>query len=224
MRSGAAWSGYSYRYGLDQRTAEVRFDLAFATGAAPPTHLTTIRLVVVGDGQAFEAALPSLLAEVDCLLVGILRYGSTTEFVLQVEDVAGFAEREAALTAEAGALHVHRSAGWDYFDDRVCPREHDWQRITDRETAEALVAAGADPLAHHVLEHAVVGGPDELRRLADDLTSAGFPPPTLDGRRLVVRRTQPLDPREISEVSVMLGAQCRLRGLVYDGWRLARGA
>ena len=46
MIVGRSWSSYSYAYGEDLRRAEVRFDVALATGATPSTHRACVRLVV----------------------------------------------------------------------------------------------------------------------------------------------------------------------------------
>jgi hypothetical protein len=221
-RTGRPWSFYHYVYG-EGRRAEVRFDLGYAAGATPRTHRHAAQVVVRGAEpdavDAWAEGLPERLADVDCLLVGVVRYADATELLLQVEDRAAFARAEPRLGAP-GALTIAWSAGWDCFTDRYCPREADWQRISDREAVERLVAGGHPPEAEVGVEHRVVGDPAGLEGLAAELVPAGFEPAAVTDRLLRVVRRQRLD--AVSDGSVPLAARCRRLGLVYDGWSLVR--
>ena len=141
MKRRSDWNYYSYRYGEGQE-ATVHFDVQAAL-VAPSSHVHCVRVVVPDGTGTFETALMELLAEVDGLLVGIMHYGGQTEFVLQVEHHHAVVPHEGSLIERGAALQ--HCPGWDYFDDRVCPTDLDWRRITDREAIDRLVRSGVSP-------------------------------------------------------------------------------
>jgi regulator of RNase E activity RraB len=233
MDRGRDWNEYHYTFGEPDpaggpgRRATVRFDVALATGFAPPTHQLCARLLLEPITpelplDAFEAGLDALLAPVDCLLVGVLTYGATRELVFQVEDDGAFREREPALIAAAPApARVLRVDGWAFFNDRVCPTEDDWRGIMDREAVDRCLAEGADPEVAHDVEHCFYGADEALSRLAADLASVGIAAVKADPRRLTVAHRQALDVEGINEVTRVLLRMSRMHGVGYDGWRLA---
>lgn len=220
MRRDADWNHYTYRYaaGEETRDAHVRFDVGCALAPCPETHQTTARVRVRGPAADLEAQLPELLADIDCWLVGVLRYAGVTAFVFQVEDEGGFAAAEPALVAAApGPVAIERSPGWSFFEDRVCPSETDWQRIQDREQLERLEAAGVDLHAEIEVLHGFYGGARALEALHEALLAEDFRRHAQEARRLEVLRTHRL--ADVSSVSVALARFARTRGVAYDGWR-----
>lgn len=218
MRRDADWNHYDYRYeppeGTGPRTATVRFDVGCAVMPTPDHHGTTLR-VVVGEGDA--AALDEVLWQVSdaAWWVGEERFAGQYVAVLQVEDADGV---EAELERLRGELRLRclRSAGWDYFADRVCPSEHAWRRITDREQLERL--GGIDLQAPRTVSHAFYGGASGLARLQERLVTEGFTGALEGGDRLVVTREHA--PASVSEVSVPLMRLAAQYGCAYDGWSL----
>lgn len=219
MRVGSDWNHYAYTYGEGQR-AEVRFDLELALLPAPATHQRCVRICLHGPVADFEPRLAEVLEGVDCWLVGVLQYAGVTAFVLQVEDAVAFDARRPAVEAVAPApLALEHSHGWGFFDDRVCPSEADWRRITDREQVERLQRTGVDVRAEGPVTHAFYGSAGGLRRIAERLALEDFETLSLSGDRLVVRGVHSL--AEVSSRTVPLARLARSAGAAYDGWRVS---
>ncbi len=227
MQLGRDWNFYSYQYGDSrENTATVRFDVERAVMPCPDTHLVCRRLLLRDaaepDLAAFEADLPNLLADIDCMLVGVLRYPQTEELVFQIEDIDGFTARHEQLIAKAPAdIEFFDTAGWDFFVDRVTPNLADWQRIDDRESIARLVAQGIDPELQHDLHHAFLGSAEELDKILHGLQSNGFHPVDSEDGRLILKRKVRLTLPEVSRVSIALKRFSRSQGVVYDGWKLS---
>ncbi|MBT3218956.1 MAG: hypothetical protein HN348_07675 [Proteobacteria bacterium] len=216
MKRRSDWNFYSYSYGEGQE-ATVHFDLQAAL-FTPETHAWCVRVVVENQTGSFETTLMDELADVDGLLVGILEYSQQQEFVLQLEDKAQFTPHEGTLV-ELGAS-LEQIDGWGYFDDRVCPTEFDWRRITDREAIECLVRDGLDPTEPIELEHYFVGDAATLEEIRHQLDPLGFIEVAVDDSRLALKYKQPLS--EVSDVTPSLLNMCRKMGIVYDGWAQIR--
>jgi hypothetical protein len=110
---------------------------------------------------------------------------------------------------------VHQSAGWDYFNERVCPGARDWQRIWDREAVSRLVSAGADPDAPFELWHTLLASAAGIETLWNVLEPEGFIRLAHD-HNLVVAYSQPLS--DLSRVTSALYGLCARVGAAYDGW------
>jgi hypothetical protein len=216
MRRDDDWNHYTYRYdpGDGQpRTAHVRFDVGCALAPTPGSHSTTLRLAVPEEqAEALVAALPALPDA--AWWVGEERFAGRFVAVLQVDDADGI---EALARAQASGLPlaVQRSAGWDYFEDRVCPNEHGWRRITDREQLERL---SIDIASLHRVAHAFYGGASGLGRVQERLLPEGFDLVDSPDGRLVLAKQHV--PAEVSEVSVPLMRLAREHRCAYDGWWL----
>lgn len=225
MKLGDDWNFYSYSYGeKPSRTALVRFDVERAIMPCPDTHQTCRRLLVREAGlpalATFESALPELLEGIDCMLVGVLRYPSTEELIFQIEDALGFTQRHDVLRAQAPApIEFQDSAGWDFFVDRVTPNEADWQRITDRESIERHLRAGADPATPHTLLHTFIGDKVGIAAIRAVLEPEGFTVATLDSQRLVMQHAVMLTVADVSRVTVALHRFSRSHRAIYDGWK-----
>jgi len=219
MRRDADWNHYDYRYdpedGHGYRTAHIRFDVGCALMPAPDTHATTVR-IDVPEEQAPD--LDELLWKLGdgAWWVGEERFAGRYVAVLQTDDADGV-EREAQGLAGTLPLVVRRSAGWDYFEDRVCPSEHAWRRITDREQLERL--GGTDLEGPRPIAHAFYGGASGLTKLRERLLAEGFTATSSDATdRLVLLKDHA--PNAVSEVSVPLLRLARQHGCAYDGWSL----
>ena len=112
-----------------------------------------------------------------------------------------------------------RSEGWSFFDDRVCPNELDWRRITDREQLERLRAEGVDVAGELMVAHAFYGPRSGLQHVLDRLALEGFESMSWHGNWLVLARTHRLS--DASKVSVALLRFSSTLGVAYDGWKLA---
>lgn len=219
VRIDSDWNHYTYTYGEPPREAHVRFDVGRALQPCPDTHAQSVRIRVEGDTEGFEDALASTLTDVDCWLVGVLGFQGGATWVLQVEDRAGFAARRAAVEAAAvGTVQWQVSEGWGFFEDRVCPRERDWQRIADREQVERLATRGIDIHAPQPIRHGFFGDEGALDAIGEVLGPEGFAQDSASGRQLVLVATHP--PVDISSRTVALARLAREHGALYEGWRL----
>jgi hypothetical protein len=217
MRTPDSWNHYAYRYAESGSVARVRFDVDRALQPSPSSHQRCVRVCVHGSVGDFEAQLLQILAEVDCCFVGVLAYAEITEFVLQVDDPVAFSAQEARLDhSTACTVRFDHSQGWDFFDDRICPGETDWRRITDREQLERLAAKGTDVRASRAVVHAFFGTHAQLERLAERIRPDGFEVVALEGQRLAVRLVHPL--HEVSDLTVPLVRYAASLGVAYDGW------
>jgi len=217
MRRDDDWNHYSYRYDPgdgEPRTAYVGFDVGCALAPAPGSHGTTLRLLVPEEHA--ESLTHGLSALPDTAWwVGEERFAGRFVAVLQVDDADGV---EALARERFGGISVvvQRSAGWDYFEDRVCPNEHAWRRITDREQLERL---GGDMSMPCRVAHAFFGDAAALGRVQERLLAEGFEPvEPAAGERLVLAKEHV--PAEVSEVSVPLLRLAREHRCAYDGWWL----
>lgn len=216
MRRDADWNTYDYRYeppdGSGPRTATVRFDVGCAVMPTPDHHGTSLR-VMVDQGDA--AQLDEILWRVSdaAWWVGEERFRGLYVAVLQVTDAEAV---EAEIDGHRGELRVRfqRSAGWDYFADRVCPSEHAWRRITDREQLERL--GGIDHDVPRPVRHAFYGAPSGLASLRERLLAEGFEAPDTPSDRLVVVKEHTL--ASVSDISVPLMRLAAQHGCAYDGW------
>ncbi|MEZ4317624.1 MAG: hypothetical protein R3F61_08965 [Myxococcota bacterium] len=201
------WNHYTYVYG-DDRTATIAFDVAAAVFSED--HFAHgVRVVTEGDLASIEAALDGA----DALLVGRLTYGDRRELVLQVADLASFAEARSRV--EALGATVHDTPGWGYFDERVCPTPADWRRIQDRETLERLDLDGNGAL--RVL-HRFFGDDAALDAIGSRLEAEGFAPVERSERRMALAHEHPLD--DVSRITIGLMRLSEHHGAVYDGWVL----
>jgi glycerophosphoryl diester phosphodiesterase len=219
MRRDADWNHYDYRYdpgdGHGPRTAHVRFDVGCALMPIPDSHGTTLRLDVSEEqGPALDEVLWALSDA--AWWVGEERFAGRYVAVLQVED-ADAVEAEARQLAADLPLTARRSAGWEYFEDRVCPSEHAWRRITDREQLERL--GGTELDAPRPVAHAFYGSASGLAKVRARLLGEGFVDASGDATdRLVLHKEH--TPATVSEVSVPLLRLARQHGCAYDGWSL----
>lgn len=216
MRRDDDWNHYRYVYG-EGREATIHFDVGCALQPAPDTHGTCVRLVVRGDSEGFLAHLERTLAPIDCWFVGEIHYPGTTTFVLQVEAAAAFDAALPVLQQAVETLEVERSAGWGYFDERVCPNEVDWQRIADREQCERLARDGVDLDTVRPVAHGFYADAARLERIEQRLLTEGLTVAERSDERLVMLREHRLC--DVSEVSVALARFARSVGAAYDGWR-----
>lgn len=215
MRIDTDWNHYTYAYGDEGRTAVVHFDVGCALMPCPDSHQTTVRIQVRQTEAAHDlrAHLGAHLGPVDCWLVGTMAYADVTVLVLQVEALTAF---DAALPAVLAGLDaaVERSPGWSFFEDRICPTEKDWRRITDREQLERL---DVDPTVLADVAHSFYGSEKGLGAIHARLVPEGFRGEPA-GDRLEMRKDH--RPADVSGITLPLMRLARQHGCAYDGWRI----
>jgi hypothetical protein len=216
MRIDSDWNHYHYTYGEPARTAQVRFDVGCALMPAPNTHATSVRvrIRITDPEQDLDHIVRQHLGAVDCWLVGTIAFADITAFVFQVAAVQAMETHLAALLEQVDA-EVHRSDGWSFFEDQVCPQENDWRRITDREQLERL---GIDASAPVPVVHGFYGSAKGIAAIHARLQPEGFVGEPL-GDRLEMTKTH--RPAEVSDITVPLLRLAQQHGCAYDGWRLA---
>ncbi|MCA9491906.1 MAG: hypothetical protein KC656_04655 [Myxococcales bacterium] len=210
MREGGDWNHYTYVYG-EGRTARVDFDVEAAV--LPSDDSQRGLRVRWADGSVDRTSLQHVLDGVDAWLVGKLTYAGTTELVLQL---GGSVDADAVVhaLAQTGAT-TELTAGWDYFNDRVCPTPQDWRRIQDREALERLDIDGDGEL--RVL-HRFYGDDDALERIRERLADEGFETVESAPSHLTLAHVHPLN--DISRITLGLMRLCEPAGVAYDGWVL----
>ncbi len=238
---GDTWEFYSYTFGEGMR-AFIRFDVSAALEEAHAGFPFGERVIIYLPSESlysngtpkqdvfealsqFEADLIDQLekAQINCRFVGVMTYSGLREFVFQVDEQKKF-DRALKKFLRQSSYKIERRSypGWSFFDQKVSPKPHFWQQISDRNVIDQLVKAGSDPSKKHTLEHVFIGDGENLKKLLATLTPQGFMKKYLDQERLEVQIDYPLDnPEMIFRMTAYLRDTASKFDLDYDGWGAA---
>jgi regulator of RNase E activity RraB len=162
------------------------------------------------------------LTTVPCRYVGRKTYDGKKEYIFQTDNPLEF-----YLAVELWSQQLHEngfsydvtgSEGWDYFNEKISPKDVHWQRITDRYVIEKLIESGSNPQKKHSLEYVLLGSRPNLEKALQDLKGRGYQQVSFGRKSLVMSIESCLELDEVNTYSSDLFYYCQEHELQYDGW------
>jgi regulator of RNase E activity RraB len=180
-----------------------------------PTPETNVEL------QKLEDELIALLEanKVDCKQVHRCIYFGAKRMLFEVADISDFEEYidKWKRTLENYSLEIIEDQPWIIYNE-MQPDEYAWQQMGNRQVYDSLVNHGSDPNKIHIIEHAIFGDSNELKKLEIELVKEGGKTLTFEDEMLEMGFENVLDLDQINNMTYFLMDKSKEFNCKYDGW------
>lgn len=185
-----------------------------ADGLPTDAHLQTVRNL--------EKDLSAHLEKkgVHAKLVGTMVYGGMMDVVYMVNGLSNFQSALNAWKKRQKAYRIDEMSlvGWTFYDEKLVPKGFHWHQISDSRVVEQLKAAGTNMEVGHWTEHTILGAPEKLQQVLEQMKPLDYYLVSMEGETLVLEKNLQLKAEEIFEAIAPLRVLCENLGIVYDGW------